>query len=224
MALRLRATKKTFGRKPWATEADFAPVSNAQYRTKAGLTISLNAKIEEVQAVIAKALKPTRNLLSAVRFMNGKIEEIRHAQSAEGEVEPVLPAVEKEPVAAATVAKPTIGCPMPDFPEADIRASRVLEAFLDPFQIKEYQRFGAFTAEGVDSGHRYMIANRERPQMLKACEGRQLYDLEERRALCVHDWDVPPAEEMLGLLLCLVIPGQEKYVRSLPETFATGGR
>jgi len=58
--------------------------------------------------------------------------------------------------------------------------------------------------------------------MLKQCNGRQLYDLEEKRALCVHDWDLPPAEEMLALHLCLSLPGQEKYVRSLPATWAHG--
>ena len=44
-----------------------------------------------------------------------------------------------------------------------------------------------------------------------------LYDLDERRPWCVHDWDVPAPEEMLGLLVHLSIPGREKYLRDLPE-------
>lgn len=221
-ALRSRALKKGLGRKPWASEKDFAPVANAQYRTKAGLTIKLDAKIEDVEAVLAKALKPTRNLLSAVRFTNGKIEEVRHTKDGVADL-PSEPAKKpaEEIKAAVTAAKPAIGCPMPAFPEADVRASRVLEAFLEPDQIRDYRQYGAFTAQGVDSGHRYMICNRETPQMLKACDGRQLYDLEEKRALCVHDWDVPPPEEMLELFLCLTLPGYEKFIRTLPDTFAT---
>jgi hypothetical protein len=219
-ALRKRATKPGLGKKPWASDKDFEPVASAQYRTKAGLTITLNAKIEEVQAIIAKALKPNRSLLSAVRFENGKLEEIFTPDGAPYRLPAPKPEQKaEEPVAAVTTAKPTIGCPMPDFAEADVRASRVLEAFLDPEQIRDYRSHNAFISIGADTGHRYMVANRESKQMLKACSGRQLFDLEEKRALCVHDWDVPPAEEMLALHLCLSLPGQEKYVRSLPATF-----
>jgi hypothetical protein len=218
-ALRKRAVSPTLGRKPWAKDIDFATVASAQYRTKDGLIIKLAAKIEDVEAVIAKALKPTRNLLSAVRFSNGKIEEVRSSKS--GAIAD-LPAATKdaEPVAAVTTAKPKIGCPMPEFPEADIRASRVLEAFLDPEQIRDYRKYGSFISQGADSGHRYLVANRETRQAVSKCDGRQLYDLEEKRALCVHDWEVPPPEEMLALHLCLTLPGYEHFIRALPETFA----
>lgn len=50
-------------------------------------------------------------------------------------------------------------------------------------------------------------------------QGRQLFDVEENRPLCVHDWSVPPPEEMLAIHLCLSIPGYEHYVRTLPEAF-----
>ena len=126
---------------------------------------------------------------------------------------------EREAKAAATVKKPAVGCPMPDFPEADIRASRVLEAFLNDAQIADYRKYGAFMSVGRDTGHRYIVANRETPQALKKCQGRQLFDVEENRPLCVHDWSVPPPEEMLAIHLCLSIPGYEHYVRTLPEAF-----
>jgi hypothetical protein len=107
---------------------------------------------------------------------------------------------------------------MPNFPEADIRASRVLEMFLDPDQIKDYRQKGAFVVQGADTGHRYLVANRERPHfMLQHTFGRQLMDLETRTAICVHDWAVPPPEEMLALKLCLTLPGHEMELLQLPE-------
>lgn len=224
--LRAKAVKKTLNGKQWASDKDFEPISSAQYRTKHGITIRLAAKIEDVQSVLAKALKPERKLLTAVKFTNGHIEEVHSIPSKEGPYRtPVIPEKtivdEATPVAAATVAKPTVGCPMPEFPEADIRASRVLETFLDADQIKDYRSQGAFITVGADSGHRYLVANRERPNMLKKCGGRQLYDLEENRPLCIHDWSVPPPEEMLALHLLLTLKGNEEYIRRLPEAFET---
>lgn len=249
-SLRLRATRPTLGRKPWASDAEFEPVSSAQYRTKSGLVLTLKASIKDVEKVLAKALKPTRALLCAVRFSGGRIEEVvrgpeeeddkpstalavktpdkdpkKEPELLEAELEPPPKSggkikAEAEPKAAVTVAKPRVGCPMPDFPEADVRASRVLEAFLTPEQTRDYRQHGAFIAQGADSGHRYMVANRETPQRIRQCQGRQLFDLEEGRPLCVHDWEVPPPEEMLALLLCLTLPGHERFIREMPETFA----
>jgi hypothetical protein len=216
--LREHAIKKGLVRKPWATAKDFIAISSPSYRTSAGVTITLRAKIEAVQKVLAKALKPERSLLTAVRFMDGRIEEVREPKSEKKEPA-VLELPKEEPKAAVTVAKPVVGCPMPEFPEADVRASRVLEAFLDPDQIRDYRETGAFVTRGADTGRRYLVANRERPSMLKKCGGRQLFDLEENRALCVHDWSVPPPEEMLALHLFLVTPGNESYIRTLPETY-----
>jgi uncharacterized membrane protein YqhA len=33
----------------------------------------------------------------------------------------------------------------------------------------------------------------------------------------VHDWSVPAAEEMLGLLVMVSLPGKESFVRFLPD-------
>ena len=243
-SLRMRAVSPTWGRRSWCTAIEFAPVMSAQYRTKEGLVITFDAKIEDVEAVLARAMKPKRKLLSAVRFSDGCIEEVRRVPGEDGDVarlEPPHPCrsgtkevrdkvKESEegspkevpsPIAAVTAAKPTIGCPMPGFPEADVRASRVLEAFLVPDQIRDYRCFGSFVATGADTGHRYLVANRETRQAIEQCSGRQLYDLDEQRAICVHDWDVPPAEEMLAIFLCLTLPGHEGFIRTLPEAFAS---
>jgi hypothetical protein len=219
-SLRSRAVSPRTLRKPWAKPADFLPLTNSAYRTTDGVTIHLEAKIEDVGKLISKALKPERKLLTALCFTNGKIEEVHSVKTQEGSqvVIPEKPKGEPQPAVVTTVAAPVIGCPMPAFQEADIRASRVLEAFLLPDQIEDYRKTGCFITTGADSGHRYMVCNRERPNFMQAhLGGRQLWDMEERRPICIHDWSVPPPEEMLALHLCLSVHGWESKIRSLPE-------
>ena len=186
------------------------------------MKITLNAPIEEVQKFLVKALKPERKVLTAVRFSDGRVEEVHSnlvtTTTALAKVEPEKPAKPEKPAVATTVARPVNGCPMPNFPEADIRASRVLETFLSPEQIDDYRKTGAFITVGADSGHRYMICNRESPNFMgKYLGGRQLFDMETKNPICVHDWAVPPPEEMLALHLCLSLPNHEAELLSLPE-------
>ena len=228
-ALRTRALSTKWGRKPWAEEKDFLPVSHATYRTTEGLTLHLRAPIEDVQEALAKGLKPQRKLITAVRFTDGHIEEAFSTKDSEdGQAKvialpvPEKPELEKywedlRPEKAATVAAPVVGCPMPAFAEAEVRASHVLEQFLNDEQIEDYRKHGCFVTTGHDSGRRYMVIHRERPAMIKRYGGRQLFDLEQDYPLCIHDWEVPPAEEMLALHLLLQLPGKEHYIRHLPE-------
>lgn len=245
-ALRTRALKEpsllSRSKTPWATEKDFPSLTSGaypSYRTKEGVTIELKAPIEEVQAVLAKGLKPNRKLLSAVMFANGKMAEIRMIKGEDGEPVPETlakhdeekapesppyrksdkPEEKPEPKAAATVATPQIGCPSPMFEEAEIRATRVLEVFLSPTQLDDYRKYGAFLAVGHDTGHRYKITNRERPNMMRHSASRSLFDLDEGRALCVHDWAVPAPEEMLALFMCVSLPGNESAIRALPPVW-----
>ena len=52
---------------------------------------------------------------------------------------------------------------------------------------------------------------------MSAVSSRSLYDIDERMPFCVHDWEVPAAEELLGLLVHIQIPGLERYVRNMPD-------
>jgi len=261
--LRKRATtRRTFSSSPWADDKEFAPVSSPQYRTKEGLVITLNARIEDVEKVLAKALNPkNRPIFTAVKFTDGTVEKVHRTPDAEdGSRVPMIAGgpgnggdkkddkiidaelvdeeeerekaekkeTKKKPVAAATAKQPVIGCPTPEFPEADIRATRALLAFLDDKQIADFHKHGAFVTTGRDTGHRYMIFNREAPRgvrerfknVIGGPSFSGLYDLDEQRSLCVHDYDVPPPEEMLALHLCLSIVGYEKYVRTLPHAYS----
>jgi hypothetical protein len=218
--LRSRAVSPKRLAKPWAKESDFLPLTNSAYRSSDGVTIHLEAPVEDVHKLITKVLKPERSLLTAVKFSNGMIEEVRSFPSPDGPKAIIAekPNEEPQPVVATTVATPVKGCPMPDFQEADVRASRVLETFLNDDQIADYRKTGSFITIGADSGHRYLVCNRERPNFMRAhLGGRQLYDMEKKHPICIHDWAVPPAEEMLALHLHLTLPGWEGKILTLPE-------
>jgi hypothetical protein len=188
--------------------------------------VTVAKPIEKVEAVLAKAMKRGRKLLSAVVFQNGRIEEIH--RTADGEIKrepyrrmadrPTLPEVTEDIVkAAVTVAQPTLGCPVPEFERADVRATRVLSAFLSPQQLADFERTQSFLVVGADSGHRYVLTSRQAtPERLAKVDGRSVFDLNRGHAVCVHDWVVPAAEELLELKLFLELEGHEAYVSQMP--------
>jgi hypothetical protein len=217
--------------KPWCDAAGFPDLDREFYRSGQEQSVELRAPIDKVQAVLARALKPERALVSAVRFTDGSVEESWKTEpkptphpyrdpAKPAELEAAKkeePKEEKKAEVATTVAAPVLGCPAPDFPIADVRANRVLDAFLTPDQRADWLRHGQFIVVGRDTGHRYMVTSRERKDRLLKYGGRSLYDLEQRMAMCTHDWDVPAAEEVLALKLFLELPGREHYLRSIPE-------
>jgi hypothetical protein len=192
------------------------PITNTAYRVSGGLSIELAVPIGTVQKVIAKALKPGRRLLSVVRFTDGKMQEVRTIPEDRPLASTEL-AQAPTPVVGATVAQPVRGCPAPAFDEADVRANRVLEKFLDNEQTADFQSQSCFVSYGQDTGHKYVVTSREAPRQLKRFGGRSLYDVDEQQAFCVHDWTVPAAEEMLALHLFLSVPGGETYLRHIPD-------
>lgn len=184
-------------------------------------TVLLAAPLSKVQKFLSKELKPGRRLVSAVRFTNGKMQEVTDAVLAKVDkaAEPkTLADKVKEGVAAAatTVAVPFRGCPAPDFQSADIRANAVLSAFLDPEQLRDFEEHNAFVSRGADTGHRYMVTSRHARGKLEKYS-RSLFDLDENEPYCVHDWSIPAAEEMLAIHTLLSLPGHERWMRDLPE-------
>lgn len=238
-ALLRKAEKPGVLRAPWCSKEELSSLSLTD--TVREQKLVLQASILDVEKVLSTALKPTRKKLSAVRFAGGKIEEVTErtigliqttladpspdekspdtARSADvsSATTPASPTPKpsKGPV-AATVAAPVRGCPAPDFSPAEVRATRVMMAFLTPDQIRDFEEHQAFIAVGADTGHRYQLTSRHARDELVAVR-RTLFDLDEMRPWCVHDWEVPAAEELLAIFLCLAIPGREHYVRSIPE-------
>lgn len=226
--LRKRALSR-WQKKTWCLPSEFPEELGA---ASSG-TIVLRATIDEVHAVLAKALKPGRSLVTAVRFSDSSLEEKTKDEASyrtsarDIEVKDVTPEdpkaeekkdeKKKEATAIATVAQPVIGCPLPVFERAEVRATRVLEAFLSPEQLEDFRERQQYVAVGADTGHRYLLTSRHSPHVSAGhASFRSLYDLDEEHPLCVHDWVVPAAEELLGLTLFLSLPGRESYIRSLP--------
>jgi hypothetical protein len=221
----LKAEKGHLLGKPWATAAELRAVDLTS--TVKEQRLLLSAPIMDVQTVLTKALRPDRKKLHAVKISGGKIEELTSAtvgliESAASE--PASSETKKSnstssaapSVLATTVTPPDRGCPEPDFPQADVLATEVLRTFLSPIQITDFQHHQAFVATGVETGHRYQLTSRHcRSKM--ASRRRVLFDLDEGRPLCVHDYAVPASEELLAIFICLQLPGRERYLRELPE-------
>lgn len=174
----------------------------------------LRAALADVRAYLVGELKPQSPTASFVRFADGKITEWSDAWSDEVVAENDK---KKKPTKGTTVDRPTIGCPAPDFDRADIRATRVLKEFLTVQQLKDWNRDNAVVCLGADTGHAYLVISRNRPDILRLHGDRSVYDVDEGRSYCVHNWSVPAAEEILGLLLHLQTPGNESYVREIPD-------
>ena len=187
--------------------------------------VTLDAPITKVQEFLQKQLKPHRKQISAVRFANGRIEQLSEATlqtidaPATEEADPKKEKPKaKEPKSAVTVAAPVLGCPAPEFDDVEIRATRVLKAFLTADQIADFERRQQFIAVGADTGHRYLLTSRHSKRALSRHQSfRSLYDMDDRVALCVHDWEVPAAEELLGLFVHVSLPGCETFVRGMPD-------
>lgn len=162
----------------------------------------VKADILDVQKFLMKLLKPGRKTVTAVLFSNGSMTELD-----------AIASTTPEPKAAVAVAKPMQGCPAPAFVKAEIKARGVLEVFLTPEQQEDFRKFNRFITIGQQTGHRYMITSRFAKDTLANTQ-RSLYDLDEKRPYCVHDWSVPAAEEMLALHVLLQC-GHEMYCRHL---------
>ena len=178
-------------------------------------SLLLKSDLPRVQKFLVKALKPGRKTVDFVQFSDGKIEEIQHGElppPSDKDLEAAAPVA--APVKAATVAKPTLGCPEPDLVKANLRARDVLFAFLNDEQREDFRTRNAFVTEGAGTGHRYIVTSRHARDQL-AHTRRQLYDVDDKTPFCVHDYSVPAAEEMLALHLLLKSPEHERYLRHL---------
>jgi hypothetical protein len=220
-ALFERATKPGPLRGRWVSADKLAAVDLDSLKEQ---VVELSAPITKVQDFLQQQLKPHRKQVSAVRFSNGHLEQLTEATlqvidaPPEQASEEPKTAAKPKPKAAVTVAQPVLGCPAPDFDDVEIRATRVLKAFLTPEQVSDFERRQQFVAIGADTGHRYLLTSRNaRSALSRLASFRSLYDMDERLPLCVHDWEVPAAEELLGLLVHVSLPGLEGYVRTIPD-------
>jgi hypothetical protein len=165
----------------------------------------LAVSFDAVVSHLACSLKPNVPITKIAKFADGSLEVVEPDEKS--------PVRAKKGVAAA---RPTAGCPLPDFDERHVRATRVLKEFLTPAQISDFEEHQAFKVTGAFSGHRYHLVSRHAPKQYRSdYRYRTVYDLDEQRTLCIHDWTVPPAEELLSLALHLQLPEHEKLLREI---------
>lgn len=208
-------TASMAGRCDWATQEDWDEVQNQDFETgdPQERAIQLAVPIADVGRFLRRRLRPDRAAsLSVVRIGQGKIQEMYESAHEESD----------DSVTAATTWRPVLGCPAPSFDSIRRRATRVLRAFLTPSQVDEFEAYQRFETVGADTGHRYMLTSRNAPDELRRFGNRSVFDLDERRAYCVHDWDIPAEEELLTLLCLLSLPGHEIWARSMPDVGEPG--
>lgn len=109
-----------------------------------------------------------------------------------------LPATPSEPEAAATLATPERGCPMPA--PANRRASEVLAAFSTPRQRESFEAHGRMKVIGNRSGRSYYVYHRDEAAKrgLSRCIATA-----QGEPICAWDATVPAEEEVLSLKLAL---------------------
>lgn len=221
---------------------DFIPEDGkGPFRTTSSRgAVDLSVDLDGARKLLSSLLKPSRRTVDVVAFTNGEYQEISSTEMSDEAVLKQLSGggrsiakVVKEAAssalstlgeagkkaakvakAGATVALPTQGCPEPRLAKAEIKAREVLFAFLNEEQIEDFKDRQAFVSQGALTGHSYVITSRHCRDGL-AMRRRQLFDADEQRPYCVHDYAVPAAEEMLALHLLLQIPERERYLRHL---------
>jgi len=222
-ALKDRSLQKGLIRKAWATERAWASMPDEAFVVGSGQTyeVTLKAPIVAIERFLTRQLRGKTNTVSVMITDQGNLYEIKMPDPDEEETN-VLPFRRQggeeveEPDAATTVRKPAVGCPAPNFQHAIFRATDVLRKFLTPEQIQDYERHQRFVTVGARTGHRYMLTSRH-VCSTRGNHFRTVYDLDEGRALCIHDWGIPAPEELLTMHVMLSLPSGENHVRALPE-------
>ncbi len=207
--------------------------------------VRIPAPITDIGPVVASICKPGPNVLTAVKFKDGRIEVCETSESGASSKKPqpyrspsgrpekglAKPADDKpseeskalakkdDADAAATVKRPTPCCPdcYVD-PEATSKpATEVLLAFMDEEQHESWKKHRFVIARGGITGHRYLVAHRNSPIAQK--NTRMCHDLDDRATMHFHDHTVPPEEEVLAAML--ILRHREPWLRN--EATALGG-
>lgn len=204
--------------KAWASRDEWNSLGidgelHSPFRSTGNSEIVLAATMRAVETEVSSALKGNRPLTRAVVFKapGGGVTGVTTPEEAEKKAGETA----QKPAAAATVKTPTRGCPVPEFERAKVRATRVLKAFLSPSQLVDFDAHQQVLVTGADTGRRYVLTSRHSERFDRV--GRSsVYDLDQRMPICVHDWAVPAAEEILALMVHLLLPGGERFMLALP--------
>jgi hypothetical protein len=226
-ALKKRSLQGGIIRKKWATEKAWDSMPNEAFAAGRAAThhVNLKAPIGKIESFLTRQLRGASDTVSVMITDQGNLYEIKAADKAVDTN--VLPfrreaeGAEEKAAAATTVRKPAIGCPAPNFEDTLIRATEVLKTFLTPEQIEDYERHQKFITIGGATGRRYLLTSRH-ALSTKYSGARTVYDVDEGRDLCVHDWGIPAPEELLTMHLMLSMPEYEGYIHGLGDDGSHG--
>lgn len=146
-----------------------------------------NVKLEDLHKFMKDVLKKNKPTITAIKYKDGKIEIVEDLKGKNGEV-------------AVTTDKPVRGCPMPEMIQSEVRASVVLNHFLDNTQIKDFETYRQIVAIGNSSHKPYLITSRYSPRVV---DMGQLYDIGDKKIICASCNEIPPSEEILALKLMI---------------------
>jgi hypothetical protein len=216
----LAQLQEAFVQRDWLAEQDKVFADRKSLWTK---RITIKAPLSDIGPIVIPIVKPGRNVLTAVRSKDGKVEVVegqdmkpRSAPYRSSEPPPPEPAdkvkelaAKPDAVAAATVRRPTPCCP--DCYESAIKpATDVLLSFLDEEQHSTWAKDRYVVARGQYTRHRYLIAHRNSP--IAARNTRLTFDLDDGQVMHFHDWTVPPEEEVLASML--ILQHREAWLRN----------
>lgn len=166
--------------------------------------VPLRGTVEELGPLLVGHTHTNAKLWTAVRHYDGNVTVQEGASirplGEETTKDKQLPAVrKKEPMAAATVREPTIGCPAPS--PADRRASEVLQTFSTTAQMRAWRDHGAMKVVGCHTGAAYWLYHRG--EAAARGLGHCLVEATTSREICVWDACVPAEEEALAIKLAV---------------------
>lgn len=161
------------------------------------------ATYAQVAALFGKQTTGTTGVITAIRSTGGTVRV-----SSEAVNEVVLKDGDE---LAVTLPRPTLCCPVPIPGPIDQRATWVLRAFLSTEQKETWDRWAYVLVRGSHSGHTYRVAHRHSTTAIQ--QGKCAWDVSADHVMHAHATWLPPAEEVLCLMLTLQY--REPWIRNL---------
>lgn len=165
--------------------------------------VAPGATYAQVAALFGKRTTGTTGTITAIRSVGGTV---RVSSEAVNEV-----VLKDGDALAVTLPRPTLCCPVPVPGPIDRRAAWVLRAFLTTAQKETWDRWAYVLVRGSHSGHTYRIAHRHSATAI--AQGKCAWDISADHVMHAHATWLPPAEEVLCLMLTLQY--REPWMRNL---------
>lgn len=192
-----------------------SPVCGVSEKGESVLTLKVpveKAGLELLSRGETKGLKKRKAILTAVVSTSGEVVAIAGGEALAESMDKL-----KDKKEAVTTKRPTPCCPTPiDGP--DRRASEVLQAFSTTRQWQDWMEHGFLVCYGNLTGHPYRVCHRHTD--LAKQQNKITWDLHDDHVMHCYDWSVPPAEEVLGVKLCL--EHAENWLRNRSGYFGPG--